>query len=790
MTLTSGAGGGRKEKKKMFLCTSILNIILVIFVLGPAIIVNKVAALRCTWGVLQYTGDCTHCMLRLTDTSNCGGDCSWDSDFNTCTPDPGIDYFLSEIGSCPAATSSVVEDEDSCEDAAEQLGLAQTNVNHNGEARNNDCRWSDDNMCDEPSICSPGTDCSDCSTCDLLGIGNTDRPHGCYFRQEVSSTRLWLNSNGQRDSTDAFRPTICWKDEVGVGRWKNSCIRDQRRCSFRGTCRDGGAPPDRSTEPLLVRGACQRQDKLNTVYVHQGSTSGGYPYYMAAGPNYLYYDKSCDGEAGTTGRWIFDTSKPSTTAWAWDDLDNDNDCVYTGRIISTSMTPPVGRNTWQMDCDGSGFDDRDITITARGAYTCVCDAGFDGYDCENNIDDCAGISCSGNGACIDGINTYTCDCEDGFKGTHCESIAVCGKGQHISSSGKMCLPCPSNTFMDSASHENEECTPQTRCAIGEKISSYSIDAAATCEFCSAGMYQDKDGHRKNLCKSQPTCSPGEAISASSRTSLLTSVQRCRTMNDCFGVVATDTTCDGSVDGYSTFSDLSEAIQACVADDDCKGVGDGWCDGAPFTLCKNMKDSTIKSCVYTIAESDMCLNDGTCVDGVNAFTCACNAGFTGDRCEIKKNQCLDSSQIVKEADCQAYAESIGKESSLTICVGSTCAPLGCYVFTDGAGEQTVWWNNDKSGPCTSAKECVLVNACSNLGSLTGLMSKKVLDVYIVATDQAGNDQACVDSDADFTCECNPGFAGERCQTNMNECIEVASETTDITCDGKVTSLLGM
>ena len=31
----------------------------------------------------------------------------------------------------------------------------------------------------------------------------------------------------------------------------------------------------------------------------------------------------------------------------------------------------------------------------------------------------------------------------------------------------------------------------------------------------------------------------------------------------------------------------------------------------------------------------CLNGGSCVDGVNKYTCRCVAGFKGDRCEKSK-----------------------------------------------------------------------------------------------------------------------------------------------------------
>ena len=31
--------------------------------------------------------------------------------------------------------------------------------------------------------------------------------------------------------------------------------------------------------------------------------------------------------------------------------------------------------------------------------------------------------------------------------------------------------------------------------------------------------------------------------------------------------------------------------------------------------------------------DACVNGGSCVDGVNSYTCNCKDGFTGDRCEL-------------------------------------------------------------------------------------------------------------------------------------------------------------
>ena len=52
-------------------------------------------------------------------------------------------------------------------------------------------------------------------------------------------------------------------------------------------------------------------------------------------------------------------------------------------------------------------------------YICNCIPGYTGRNCTINIDECAPDPCQNEGTCIDLINGYNCICTEDFNGTQC-----------------------------------------------------------------------------------------------------------------------------------------------------------------------------------------------------------------------------------------------------------------------------------------------------------------------------------------------------------------------------------
>uniref|UniRef100_A0A3Q2PMY3 Delta-like protein n=1 Tax=Fundulus heteroclitus TaxID=8078 RepID=A0A3Q2PMY3_FUNHE len=212
-----------------------------------------------------------------------------------------------------------------------------------------------------------------------------------------------------------------------------------------------------------------------------------------------------------------------------------------------------------------------------GNFTCICDPGFSGIYCHENINDCIDNPCKNGGTCIDGLNSFQCFCPDGWEGHLCDlNVDECR--HNPCKNGGRCIDLVNDFYC--------ECTGDWK---GKTCHSREFQCDET--TCSNGgtCYDHIDTFR---CSCPPgwggkTCNTAKNSTCGS--------------SPCFN----GGTCVG---GGDTFS--------CI----CK---EGW-EGP---TCEQ-----INPYLY---------NGGICVDGVNWFRCECTPGFAGPDCRININECQSS-----------------------------------------------------------------------------------------------------------------------------------------------------
>jgi hypothetical protein len=471
--------------------------------------------------------------------------------------------------------------------------------------------------------------------------------------------------------------------------------------------------------------------------------------------------------------------------------------------------------TFYDPCDDTPcFSGGTCNSTDDDVFTCTCPAGFTGSVCRNVVNFCESDPCSVDSDCITSPSGYTCicpsscenggvcvastgvcNCTDGYTGTFCDEVDYCytnpcqNNGICYISSG---LPhrncsCVSGFTGESCELDFNECE-SSPCMLGATcvngMDNYTCDCGcqngATCItffglcLCPSGFLGTYCEQNVNECESSPCAAATMCVDQANAYTCDCGCQNGGVCDSVTGVCTClagflGTNCSINIDECASNPCLASATcvdQANAYTCDCGCHNGGVCNDTTG-LCDCLNGFMGNNCSVNIDDcaSNPCLASATCVDQINAYTCncgchnggtcntttglcACLPGYSGNNCSVNidecaSNPCLASATCVDQVN--AYTCNCGCQN------GATCwVPNGqCLCPAGFAGTYcAVNVNECESSPCVATSTCVdQVNAYTcNCGCQNGGTCNAATGV----------------------CACLPGYAGNNCSVNINEC----------------------
>eukprot|EP00117_Sycon_ciliatum_P024904 scpid7365/ scgid2846/ Neurogenic locus notch homolog protein 1; Translocation-associated notch protein TAN-1; Notch 1 extracellular truncation; Notch 1 intracellular domain len=353
---------------------------------------------------------------------------------------------------------------------------------------------------------------------------------------------------------------------------------------------------------------------------------------------------------------------------------------------------------------GGGLPD----FALSAPYTCICQEGYTGEQCQTEMDVCDSSPCGNSGACRSqrgdtaGLHSFVCECTEGFVGPLCDV--------------ELPHPCEDPAV--------KVCANSAGCIA-------TTGRAYVCN-CTEGFHGQQC--EQGPCEDSP--------------------QACKNGGACHNLPFGELTCDclESFTGPGCEFDMADPCftAPCLYDGTCTSTGQNYSCGCPPNF--SGKNCEVGPCEVNNSpcfNGGQCQNNGTTTSGMD---CECVEGFSGPLCGFDLADPCSSSPPVCEphATCRVQAD--------------TGTPV-CDCPEGFSGTRC------ENGPCQSqAVPCEHGGTCVNNANSTlfcecleGYGGEKCEFVpgHPCLTFPCVNSSCQAGTAMEYSCECPPGFEGKHC-----------------------------
>uniref|UniRef100_A0A671W0Y9 Delta-like protein n=1 Tax=Sparus aurata TaxID=8175 RepID=A0A671W0Y9_SPAAU len=282
-----------------------------------------------------------------------------------------------------------------------------------------------------------------------------------------------------------------------------------------------------------------------------------------------------------------------------------------------------------------------------GNFTCVCDPGFSGIYCHENVNECRHNPCKNGGRCVDLVNDFYCECADKWKGKTCHSRESCRLNDPRQCDATTCSN--GGTCLDHGDAFRCACPPGW--------------GGNTCNLA-----------KNSTCASSPCSNGGTCVGG----------------GDTFTCICKEgwegPTCGQNINDCNPHPCYNGGI--CV-------------DGVNWFRCECAPGFAGPDCRININEcqSSPCAYGATCVDEINGFRCICPIGRTGVRCQecIGKSCHYAGLQFPHSSRWEEECNSCHCINGKVECTKVLCGRRPCRLQLSG--------QDQKQQACPAGRECV-------------------------------------------------------------------------------------